>query len=194
MVNAAVLRVLVICLSSRHRAHWVLAGPVDPQRNALVILAGPWRPAEKCGDTGIAVNLSLTQMGKQPALGGWQPPLYLPFSGAVSGRWSPWVSEWCYHWVWAMISGSGWGYLAVDFFRQHLDSWVLGLPGKAWIDMAVLSLWQRRGCSWNAEVIGHDAPARPHPQETQEDSGIGNSICHRALGPSDWRLAFRPER
>lgn len=191
-VNTAVLRVPVISLDSHGRAHWVLAGPRDIPRYALVILAGPWRPPENSG-TQAEPRILASPRSQTTSYGSWQPPLYLLFSGAVSGWWSSWLSDWC--WFWAMISRSGWGYLAVDFFRWHLESWALRLPGKAWTDMAVLSLWQRRGWNWNAEGIGLHAPAIPHPQVTQEGSGFGNSIaCPRLLRPSGWKLAFRPGR
>ena len=58
-VNAAALGVPVICLGSHGRAQRVLAGPIEVPRNALIILAGPWRPRE-VWDIGRAMNLGLT--------------------------------------------------------------------------------------------------------------------------------------
>lgn len=66
-VNTAVLRVPVISLDSHGRAHWVLAGPRDIPRYALVILAGPWRPPE---NSGTQNHESWPHPeGRQPAMG-----------------------------------------------------------------------------------------------------------------------------
>lgn len=162
-VNAAVVRVPVICLGSHGRAHWVLAGRIEVPRNALIILSGHWRPPEKCQTEAVLWLLVLPRRANNHIRVGSHTYTCLSLELSL-GDGAPWYQTGiiigCGHWflgqcgiIWLWISSGGIWSLCV-----------LWLPGKALIDMVALSLAKERlklKCRSNrTQCICHASPLR----------------------------------
>lgn len=139
----------------------LLARPIKVPKNVFIILAGPCGPSDKCEKQAerwilaspIRANKKLwgshtcTCLSPGLSLGDGVPGSQVGVH-VGSGHWFPGLGG--VTWLWT-ASGSSCG------------PYVLWLPGKTSIDMAVLSLCQRRDWNWNSEVIRLNSPAMTHP-------------------------------